>query len=412
MNDRYGLLGEKLGHSFSKEIHESFGHYNYDLIEVSRDDFNNFMTSREFKAINVTIPYKEMVIPYLSYIDDGAKEIGAVNTIVNHDGKLYGYNTDYLGLKSLILSKNIDISGFRVLLLGTGGTSKTARFVLKNLGVKEIILVSINNEEGTISYEEAVKSYKDVDMIVNTTPCGMYPKTMDLIIDLTKFNNLKLVIDVIYNPLKTRLGILAEELHIPYACGLYMLVSQAVHAAGIFRNISVDESITENIYNKLCREKQNIVLIGMPSCGKTTIGDILSQKINKELVDIDALIENKIGMTIKDFINKYGELEFRKIEKEIVLEVSKKNNQIISTGGGVIKDYDNIIALKGNGVIIFINRNIDNLTPTESRPLSSNIDALRKLYEERMPLYKKYSDIEVSNNNAIEEVIETIINNI
>ena len=409
---KYGLLGQKLGHSFSKEIHESFGYYTYDLIEVSKNELDSFMIKREFNAINVTIPYKEKVIPYLYSIDPVAQKIGAVNTIVNKEGKLYGYNTDYLGLKSLIQTKKNDISGYNALILGTGGTSKTAYQVLVDLGVNKITKVSINNEIDTITYEEAVNSYNNVDMIVNTTPVGMYPNNEDLIIDLTKFNNLKLVIDVIYNPLKTKLGLLAEKLGIPYASGLYMLVSQAVHATSIFMNKVIDESKTLEIYNKIYKEKQNIVLIGMPSCGKTTIGELLKTKINKELIDIDTLIEKRINMSIKDYIQNNGESAFRQIEKEIVLEVSKKNNLIISTGGGVIKDYSNIEALKGNGVIVFIDRDIEKLTPTESRPLSQTKDALNKLYLERLPLYRKYSDVIVSNNNDINEVVLEIINRI
>lgn len=409
---RYGLLGEKLGHSFSKEIHESFGYYTYDLIEVSKNDLDLFMNKREFKAINVTIPYKEKVIPYLYSIDPVALKIGAVNTVVNKDGKLYGYNTDYLGLKSLIQTTKINLNGFSALILGTGGTSKTAYQVLIDLGVNEITKVSINNEENTITYEEAITLYNNVDMIINTTPVGMYPHTENLIIDLTKFNNLKLVVDVIYNPLKTKLAILAESLNIPYVSGLYMLVSQAVHATSIFMDKTIDESKTIEIYNKIYKEKQNIVLIGMPSCGKTTVGKILKDKINKELVDIDDLIEKRINMSIKDYIENNGEASFRKIEKEIVFETSKKNNLIISTGGGVIKDYQNIEALKGNGIIVFIDRDIDKLTPTESRPLSKDIDALHKLYVERLPLYNKYADIKVSNNDDIIKVVEEIINKI
>lgn len=409
---RYGLLGEKLGHSFSKEIHESINDYKYDLIEVEKESLDSFMKNRDFKAINVTIPYKEKVIHYLYYIDDVAKRIGAVNTIVNKNGKLYGYNTDYYGLKSLIESKNVNIKGFDILILGTGGTSKTATQVAIDLGCKSITYVSINNEEGTISYHDAITKYNDVDMIINTTPCGMYPNTMDLIIDLTKFNNLKLVIDVIYNPLKTRLGILAEELNIPYACGLYMLVSQAVYASSIFTDKVIENKVTDEIYQKLYEEKQNIVLIGMPSCGKTTISKMLEDKLNKKCIDIDNLVEEKLGMSIKEHISLYGEASFRKVEKEIVLEASKKNNLIISTGGGVIKDYDNIVSLKGNGKVIFIDRDISLLTPTSSRPLSSNISDLKKLYDERLPLYKKYADVVISNNGSIEDTINEIIKNI
>ena len=405
----YGLIGKKLEHSFSKEIHNMINSYNYELKEISSENIDSFLKEKNFKGINVTIPYKETVIPYLDYIDDKAKLIGSVNTIYNKEGTLYGYNTDYFGLKALIIKSKVEIKGFTALILGTGATAKTAEVVLKDLEVSSIKFVSRTRKDNAISYDDAENLYTDVDLIVNTTPCGMYPNNEELIIDLEKFKNLKLVVDVIYNPLKTNLCLLAEKLNIPYASGLYMLVAQAIYASGIFTDCLVDTNKIDEIYHKILKNKRNIVLIGMPSSGKTTIGNLLSNVINKNLIDTDKLIEEKIGMSIKEYINSFGEESFRKIEKEIIVNVSKLNDQIISTGGGVIKDYDNINNLKQNGIIIFIDRSLDKLTATNSRPLSNNYEDLLKLYNERIHLYKEYADYIVTNNSDLDSVVKEIL---
>ena len=410
---RYGLIGEKLGHSFSKEIHEALGYYKYEIIEVSCDSFDQFMINRDFTSINVTIPYKEKVIPYLSYIDDKAKVIGAVNTVVNKNGKLYGYNTDYYGLKSLIERLKINVKNKHALILGTGGTSKTCKAVLTDLGIKEITFVSINNEPGTITYEVAEKEYTDVDLIFNTTPCGMYPNNDDLIIKLDNFNNLTGIVDVIYNPLNTRLALEAKKRNIKVINGLYMLVSQAVHASSIFLDNQYDDEQTNKIYESIVKEKENIVLIGMPSCGKSTIGKKISNELNKPFIDTDKLIAEKIEMSIKEFIEIYGENEFRKVESDVIKEVSLLNNVVISTGGGVIKREINMNRLKANGKVIFIDRDLELLKPTDSRPLSNNWEDMKKLYNERYPIYNYYADYVQKNNYepfelAADELIEKL----
>lgn len=404
----FGLLGEILGHSFSKEIHESINDYTYNLIEVSKDNFNSFMETKNFKAINVTIPYKELVIPYLSYIDPKAKQIGAVNTIINDNNKLYGYNTDYLGLKQLIIKNKIDFKNKKILILGTGGTSKTAFVLSKDLGCTQVIKVSRRKSDETISYEEAKEKYNDANIIINTTPCGMYPND-DLIIDLDNFNNLEAVVDVIYNPLNTKLIRAAKERNIKAVNGLYMLVAQAVYASYLFINKDVVESKIDEVYKKIKNNKLNISLIGMPSCGKTTISLELGKLLNKEVVDSDVLIEKEINMPISQFLNKDNENIFRDIESKVIDNISKQNNLIISTGGGVIKRKENIDYLRRNSVIIFIDRDLELLQTTSSRPLSNNKTDLQKLYNERYDIYVSSCDYIVKNNDELKSTIDEIL---
>lgn len=410
---KYGLIGEKLGHSFSKEIHEKIADYTYELKEIKKEDLENFILSKEFNALNVTIPYKEMVIPYMDFIDAKALEIKAVNTVVNKGGKLYAYNTDYYGLKALILNNNIDCNNKTVLILGTGGTSKTASVVLKDLNAKKVLFVSRSSKDdnpNVISYSKA-RDLEDVNIIINTTPNGMYPKDEEPIIDITKYKTLEAVVDVVYNPLKTRLIRNALELGIIAVGGLYMLVGQAVYAVERFLDKSFDDitKVIDRVYKDILSKKENIVLIGMPGCGKSTIGKMLSEKLNKELIDSDVEIEKVINSKIKDFLTESNEEEFRDIESSVINNISLLNNKIISTGGGAVKRYSNIKSLKGNGLIIFIDRSIDNIKTDDTRPLSSNVEKLNKLYKERYPLYKKACDYVVSNNGDIHDAVNKII---
>ncbi len=406
---KYGLIGEHLGHSFSKEIHESINDYTYEICEVSKEAFDDFMIKRDFMAINVTIPYKEKVIPYLEYIDEAAKLIGAVNTIVNKNGKLYGYNTDFLGLRDLILVNDIDIENKKVVILGDGGTAKTSFAVAKSLNARSIHFVSLFPDENKCSYEDCYKIHSDAEIIINATPCGMYPKCDDTILDISKFKKCLAVVDVIYNPLKTSITRNAEKLGIKTVNGLYMLVAQAVYASGIFMDTKYDINIINQIYLKILKQKQNIVLIGMPSSGKTTIGKILSEKLSKDFIDTDDLIVDKIKMPISNFLTKDNEKEFRDIEEEVIKEVSLKNNLIISTGGGVIKRNNNIFRLKANGIIIFIDRPLSLLEVTSDRPLSNNRSDLEKLYTERYDLYNNASDIKIINDCDVDIIIEKIL---
>lgn len=405
---KYGLIGEHLRHSFSKEIHELIDQYEYELKEIASDDFDEFMIKKNFKAINVTIPYKKKVIPYLDNMSYQAKVINSVNTIVNQNGKLYGYNTDYDGMLALIKKLKINLDNKKILILGTGGTSNTAQIVCETLNAGKIIKVSRYKKDNAITYDDAIRYHKDADIIINTTPCGMYPDCQETVIDLNNFNKLLGVIDVIYNPINTNLVIDARNKNIKAIGGLLMLVEQAIRANEIFTGIKKD-NIHNEIYQRIIYQKENIVLIGMPSCGKTTIGRYLAEKLGKKLIDTDEEIKKIIKMEISDYFSLYNEEEFRKLEMEVVKEVSKQNNIIIATGGGTILKEININNLKHNGKIYFINRRLDLLIATNDRPLSSNRASLAKKYEERMPIYKKVCDFEINGNTTIESIGNKIL---
>lgn len=415
----YGLIGYPLKHSFSKEIHtliKEYLHidsYDYELKELKEEELDLFFKNKKFKAINVTIPYKEKVIKYLDYIDPNAESIGAINTIVNKNGRLYGYNTDYLGMMALIKENSIEIKNRKVLILGTGGTSKTAYLVAKNLGAACIVKASRKKVEKTLDYREIYEKYSDVEIIINTTPVGMYPNNDDVLIDFTKLNKINAYIDVIYNPINTKMAILARNNNIKAVNGLYMLVSQAIYAFCYFKDLQLDDNkiaaITSTIYKNILKNKLNIALIGMPTSGKTTIGGLLAKDLNKEFIDTDDLIKKEINMEIKDYINKFGEDKFREIETKIIKEVSKKQNQVIATGGGCILRNENILLLHQNSKIYFINRSLDNLQISYDRPLSASLDDLKKRYDERIDLYLRYNDKEIDGNKNIEEVKNAIM---
>lgn len=405
----YGLIGKKLGHSYSPDIHSQIGDYKYELQEIPPENLDDFMVKREFKGINVTIPYKQDVIKHLFYISDEAKEIGAVNTIVNKDGKLYGYNTDCLGLTALINHAEISLEGKKVLILGTGGTSKTATYVAGKLGAKEIIHVSRHSSETAVSYEEALTNHKDAGIIINTTPSGMFPDILSKPIDISAFENLSGIVDAIYNPFSTKLVRDGLNKGIKATGGFYMLVAQAVYAASFFLDKEIETAIVDKIYNNLISKKKNIVLIGMPSCGKTAVGRKLAEKTGKQQIDIDKEIVKEINMEISEYFAQNGEPAFRKVEHEMVEKVSAYNTSIISTGGGCVLNPENINLLKMNGTVVFINRGIEHLLCTKDRPLSSSKEAVQKLFETRYPLYKKSCDIEVDGNVPVEDVANTIL---
>ena len=429
----YGLIGYPLKHSFSKEIHSLISDYSYDLCELNENELDLFMKNKSFKGINVTIPYKQKVIPYLSVIDDDAKNINAVNTIINVDGKLTGYNTDILGVIATFSHFNIDIENKNVLILGTGATSNTVHYAVKKCNAKSIYKAYRENSKtkGDILYSNLSEIYDDVNVIINTTSNGMYPHANDpLLIDLKSFKHLEAVMDVVYNPLRTRILIEAEKLDIKAVSGLYMLVAQAYFASELFLNdrLNVEnknlleqfksqDSNTANsnmnectdIYNKCYVNKLNIVLTGMPTCGKTTLGKMISEKYGYEFVDTDELIEQKINGKIVDYIKSFGEEKFRDIESEVISDVSTKNHLVISTGGGAILRDENITNLKSNGKIFFINRSLNNLKPTSSRPLTSDIESLTKKYNERLPIYKSTCDYEINGDTEFDTRINEVL---
>lgn len=408
----YGLIGEKLGHSYSKLIHEKFGFYTYELKEIPRDELDAFMRAKDFKGINVTIPYKQDVIKYLDYMDDKARAIGAVNTVVNKDGKLYGYNTDYFGLKTLLDSNEFDLKNKKVLILGTGGTSKTAYAVCEDSGASFLCKVSRSAKDGALSYEDVYEKHSDASYIVNTTPAGMYPNLDGTPIDLKRFTNLEGVADVIYNPLRTRLIEEAEELEIKNCSGLRMLVYQAVAACEFFIGKKPDDSVSENIISELIKENENIVLTGMPGSGKSTIGQLLSKELNKEFIDTDELIVKREKREISDIFAKDGEAYFRDVEAEVIKEVSLKKNCIISTGGGAILRDENVRNLAANGKIYFLNRKPEDLIPTDDRPLADEKTKIMKLYEERLPIYQSTCDEVINAEDGIEDTLNEMLKKI
>ena len=411
---KYGLIGEKLSHSFSPEIHKKIGDYPYELKELSRNELDFFMTEKDFCAINVTIPYKKDVIPYLDVISDEARNIGSVNTVVNKNGVLYGFNTDFEGLKALVLriTNGENLSG-KVIILGTGGASLTAVAVAKALCADEIITVSRSEKDGCVTYKQALDLHSDASFIINCTPVGTYPNDFEAPIDLSAFPSLKGVADAVYNPIRTPLIRQAKSLSIPCEGGLYMLVCQAVFAYGHFFENEVEIELADKIYAEILSEKENIVLVGMPSCGKTSIGKALSVTLRRPFYDSDDEVESEAGMSASEIFIRYGEPHFRFLESKVIKRLSSGvTGAVIATGGGAVLREENVDLLKGNGRLIFLDRSLDKLTPTHDRPLSSDTEALVRRYKERYPIYQEVCDDSVDANGSVTEVAASIISKI
>ena len=406
----FGLVGEKLGHSRSPEIHRALSGKEYELIEVSRDCIDAFFDKKDFIGINVTIPYKQTVIPHLDFIDPVASEIGAVNTVVNRCGKLYGYNTDHEGMSAAIVRAGIDLSGKKVLILGTGGTSKTAEFVAKRGGAKEIVKVSRSARDGAVTYADAYDLHADADVIINTTPCGMYPNEGESPIDISRFPSLSGVFDAVYNPIRTRLVLDAARRGIPCSGGLYMLVYQAVRSSEYFNGTVFPDGTAEDIFAKLLKKLENVVLIGMPSSGKTTVGRLVSRLLGKEFFDTDALIESSEGKRIPDIFKERGEGYFRDAETRAVLDISARQSCVIATGGGAVLREENVDALKQNGRLYFLDRPLETLEATPDRPLCADRDALGKRFRERYGVYRSVCDKIIDSSGDAEEAAREIIN--
>ena len=403
---RCGLIGHKLGHSFSPEIHSFLADYKYKLYEMEENQVGTFLESCHLDAMNVTIPYKKTVMPYLHFISDEAKRIGSVNTIVKRSDGLYGYNTDYFGFSYMLKKSGIEVKGKKVLILGSGGASVTVNAVLSDLTAKEIVVISRSGENNY----ESIEKHSDADVIVNTTPVGMYPNNGKSPVELSIFSSLTGVLDLIYNPAETRLLYDAKNLGIPYINGLSMLVAQGKKAAEIFTGEEIPDSEIEPIVKGIEDKTKNIVLIGMPGSGKSTAGKLLAERLGRKFVDTDEIIKEKAGMSIPEIFSLYGEEKFRAIETEAANDTGKLSGLVIATGGGIITRKENRYPLKQNSVTVWLKRDLA-LLPVDGRPISQQ-NSLTELYEKRAPLYEDFADITVNVNENAAETVQRIIEGI
>lgn len=385
--EKCGLLGEKLGHSFSPLIHSFLGRYSYDLFEKKIDELEDFIRNGDYTGLNVTIPYKKEVMKYCDKLSYNAKKIGCINTIIkNPDGSIFGDNTDYYGFKYTVLNSNINIYNKKVIILGNGGATLTVKTVMKDLKAREIVIIS---RKGENNYDNISRHY-DADIIVNATPIGMYPNNGISLINLEKFTKCSGVFDLIYNPHLTRLLLDSKRLNIPYSNGLIMLVAQAKKASELFTSRKIPNKVIERIAHEIQIRTLNIALIGMPGVGKTSVANRINRIWDKEVIDIDRLIEERKNMTIPEIFEKYGEDKFRDIETEVLVDISKESGKVIATGGGIITRPENYELLRQNSLIVYLYREIDNL-PTEGRPLSQ-INSLAELEKKRKPIYEEWCD--------------------
>ncbi len=396
------LIGKTLKHSFSKEIHTSLG-VDYDLVELEERQVESFVKGQSYSFYNVTIPYKETVIPFLDEIDGSAKAVGAVNTVKTVNGKTVGYNTDVAGMEYALNHGGAKISGANCVILGTGGTAKTARATLTMLGANKITTVS---RMGEFNYEN-YHLLTDTEVLINTTPVGMFPNVAARPVDLTVFPNLQFVFDAVYNPLKTELYLQAEALGIPARCGLSMLVYQAVRAEEIWQGITYPPARTQEIVSGVFAQKKNITLIGMPGSGKTTVGKKLANLLNKPFVDLDLEIERQEKMAIPEIFATKGETYFRDVETALIKQLGNRNGIVLSTGGGAPVREENRNALRRNSFVVWIDRKTENLT-VKGRPVSQR-EGVQNLYEKRAPIYKSVADAKADNNSSVEETVKEVI---
>ena len=393
-----GLLGEKLSHSYSPYIHGMLGKYEYALFEKSREDVEEFIKQGDFDGINVTIPYKKVAFALCDEVSDEAKRLGNVNTVVRRkDGSLFGTNTDYYGFCYTVKRSGVSVFGKKAIVLGSGGASSTVCVVLRELGAKEVTVISRNGED---NYENLEKHY-DAEIIVNATPVGMYPKTDSSLIELERFGKCVGVFDVIYNPAKTKLLLDAERLGIAHENGLAMLVAQAKASAEYFAGEKIEDSEIERMLKKLSADMKNIILVGMPGSGKSTIGKLIAEESKRRFVDIDEYIARKAGISIPQIFEKSGEEGFRRLETQALREVCRESSLVIATGGGCVTREENYPALHQNGTIIWIKRELSDLAK-EGRPLSQG--NLNEMYERRKPMYEWFCDFEVTNEGNASDV--------
>ena len=398
----YGLLGERLGHSFSPQIHRDLAGYDYQLLPTPPEAVEDLFARRAFQGLNVTIPYKRTVMPLCDEIDPRAAAIGAVNTVVNRNGRLTGYNTDIDGFLYMARRAGVDMTGKKVVILGSGGTSRTTRAAAGELGAREIVTVSRHGED---NYQN-LSRHADAQVLVNTTPVGMYPNWGQSPVSLESFPALEGVLDVVYNPLRTALLLQAEERGLPRSCGLPMLVAQAKRAAELFTGQNIGDSRTEAVLHGLRRQLTSIVLIGMPGCGKTTVGRALAGKLGRTFVDLDEEIVRRAGTSIPEIFAREGEAGFRERESALVREFGERTGLVVSTGGGVVTRRENYIPLKQNGLLLHLRRDPAAL-PTDGRPLSQ-ATAPEELWRRRAPLYAAFADGEIDNNGTLAGTLEQI----
>ncbi len=398
------ILGEHLPHTFSPKIHSYFADYYYGKVELEREHLAKFISSGEFDFLNVTIPYKKEIIPYLTSLSPEASQIGAVNTVKKmSDGSLVGYNTDYYGFEYTLKKSGISLNNAKVLVLGSGGASMPIRAALRANGAREIIIISRSGED---NYEN-ISKHSDAEIIVNTTPLGMYPDNGVSPVDLNTFTACRGVIDIVYNPSLTKLLLDAEKRGISHIGGLYMLVAQAKCAAEIFTNAIIDDSEIDRICKLIEAETKNIILIGMPGCGKSSVGKLVAETLSRPFFDADLVFYDKFGISPADTINKYGEEEFRNMEHNVILELGKMSGAIIACGGGVVTRDENYAPLHQNGTIFYIERKLENLK-TEGRPLSQS-EGVSTLYQKRLPMYNRFCDYKIVSNEIKLDTVNKII---
>ena len=399
----FGLLGERLGHSFSPAIHRQLAGYDYRLVELPPEEVEPFLRAGRFRGLNVTIPYKKTVMACCDALSPAARRIGSVNTLLRRpDGTLYGDNTDYDGFRYLLQAAGAQVRGKKVLVLGSGGASLTVHAVLADLGARETVSIS---RSGPDNYEN-LDRHADAQILVNATPVGMYPNTDTSPVDLSRFPRLEGAFDLIYNPARTRFLLQAEARGLCRANGLGMLVAQAKAAAELFLGIQLPDGTVETITRALEGEKRNLLLIGMPGCGKSTVGRALAARLGRPLVDLDAVIERETGRSIPDIFAREGEAHFRHLEHDALSRTARESGQVIAAGGGIVTQPDNLAPMRQNSAVIFLHRELDQL-PVEGRPISQSND-LGELYRRRLPLYEAACDLQVENRR-VEDTVEEII---
>lgn len=400
---RCGLLGRQLGHSYSPQIHAHLGDYSYTLFEREPEQIEDFLKHDGFTAINVTVPYKKEVIPFLDSLTSRAEKMGAVNTVVRKNGKLIGHNTDFYGFHCMLKESGLAVRDKKVLVLGSGGASNTVVQVLQAQGAQTVVI----SRSGENHYNN-LHLHADASVIVNTTPVGMYPNPGTSALSLDLFPALEGVLDLIYNPSRTKLLQDAENRGLIARNGLFMLVAQAKEAAEWFLDRAISDDVIPRIHRHLAAQTENIILIGMPGCGKTTIGKLLAEKLNKPFLDADMELMRMAGRSIPEIFAQDGESTFRQLETETLAALGMRSGTVIATGGGCVTRRENYPLLHQNGTIVWLNRDISKL-PTEGRPLSQT-NRLSDMWQTRQPLYKEFADIRIDNNTSAGQTVAAIVN--